>query len=192
MKDEPSPDSGDEFRQRLDRVYRTSRKGLERMISARIRHKGDVQDVTHKTYLKVLEAGPDCATDLELTKFLFVTARNLIIDRARHDVVHSRTRHFLSEPGDADEVDYEFMTLLHQTRDELRQYLSELPESLQTAWRLSASGIALADIAMQLQVSRVTVAHYITRVVAHCKMRFEESSFSSFQSARTPTQGRPS
>ena len=150
---------------------------LFRFLRNRLRG-SEVEDIAQETYLHLLQS-PQAEAAQNPRAFLFKTAANLIIDRARYDKV--RERHAASNSG----IEYEPSDLptpeeaTHYTFrfEQLLRVLNELPADCRHVFLLSwFDGIPNAEIAARLGVSKRTVERHIVKAIDHCFHRLNDRS----------------
>ena len=140
---------------------------LESLLMQFLRHnwkeQGEVEDILHDVYIRVYEAA--CRQIPEQTKpFVFTTARNLLIDRARKsNVVPIEAVSDLDALGIA--MDSPGPDRSAIARDELRrlqQAIDKLPPRLREALILRrVEGLSRGEIALRMNVSEASVSAYL-------------------------------
>lgn len=149
-------------------------KQLHRFLTGRIQAH-EVDDIAQKTYLQLLQH-PNPGEINNPQAYLFRTASNLAIDASRRD--HTRLRHLDAEV-DTDEVcsglpGVETVIDSGLRFDQFVAALEELPELCRHAFILNRlDGLAHAEIAERLGISKKTVQRYILKALAHCQQRLE-------------------
>ncbi len=167
------PDRQNEFVARLFKLYG---QDLFRFLRNRLRGP-DVEDVAQETYVHLLQSAQ--ADVIQNPRaFLFKTASNLIVDRARYRKVRERYAEThedpdagisrLPEPEDAAHFECQF--------ERFQEVLNELSPLCRHAFLLNlVDGLSNAEIAERLDVSKRTVERYMIKAIDHCYRRLNES-----------------
>ncbi len=134
-----------------------------RFLQSHYRNAGEVADLRQDVYAQVIAAAQSGLP--ERTKsFLFTTARNLLINRVRHErIVSIDTVSDLDELGLAAEEPGQDRALI--ARDELRRVraaIEQLPPKCREAFLLRrVEGLSGREIAQRMGVSESTISHYV-------------------------------
>ena len=127
------------------------------------RNPSDIADLQQEVYLRVYRAAQDGLPDRP-KQFLFATARNLLIDRVRHDHVVPieavADLELLETAADAPGPDR-----VVQARDELRHLQAALdrlpPQCRQVVILARIEGLSRREIAARMGIAEPTVANYL-------------------------------
>lgn len=159
------------------KLFELHGKDLFRFLRNRLRGP-DVEDVVQEAYVHLLQNTRAEAVQ-NPRAFLFRTALNLTIDRARYREV--RARYAASPDVDASAEPSprpgpEEMLHSADQFEHLREALNELPPLCRHAFLLNwIDGLSSAEIAVRLKVSKRTVERYMARAIDHCYRRLHES-----------------
>lgn len=147
---------------------------LIRFLRTRLHSEQDAKDVAQEAYARLLEHRQPGAIKL-LQAFLFKTAANQAIDRARHQSARRRIEPKLAifeesalEPGP------EQLAMRGQEARIALESLRELPVSHQQAFVLyRVHELSIGEVAAKLGVTERMVRYYIVRVMEHCRARID-------------------
>jgi RNA polymerase sigma factor (sigma-70 family) len=123
----------------------------------------DVEDIRHDIYVRILEAA-ERERPTQPKAFLFSVARNLLIDRARHDRIVAID---LLEDMDAlnvliDEVSSERRASGREQLQRLSTLFDRLPERRrQVVWMRRIEDLPQKEIARRLQIAEATVEKHL-------------------------------
>ena len=140
------------------------------------RNKSDIGDIRQEIYVRVCEAALKEVPD-RAKQFVFRTARNLLIDRVRHEqVVPFDTVENLEDLNVAiDEPAPDRVVIARQELRRLQLSLDRLPERFRTAIILrKVDGLSVREIAQRTGVAEKTVEKHLTegmRALAHILYR---------------------
>lgn len=122
-------------------------------------HEGE--DIAQETFLKVYEKWDEITTEEQMRSYLYITAKNLCIDRIRHqnvkdDYQNQRIKeNKISNEGEEEaflsEVTYQ------ETLRQLYRAIDELPPQTKRVIMLSLEGKSNSEIAESLNISVNTV-----------------------------------
>lgn len=135
----------------------------------------DIDDIIQETYVRAVKAREDGKL-FAPKAFLFTTARNLAIDRARH-LKHARTESLANSPAldvidEADAVPEQVAR--HQEIDILKQAIASLPRKCREIFVMRrVQGLSRQEIATRLGVSTNTVSAQLTIGLLKCSEFFE-------------------
>ena len=127
--------------------------------------RSDVSDLRQEVYVKVYEAAKQSRPTFAKS-FLFQTARNLIIDRARRGrVVSIRAAGDLDNSNVlVDEISPERRLHVHQEMEHLNRAFALLPPRCrEVVWLRKVDGMAQRDVARQLGISVRTVEFQVQK-----------------------------
>jgi RNA polymerase sigma factor (sigma-70 family) len=136
---------------------------LMRFLQSSCSNPADVADIRQDVYTHVIAAARQ-SIPTRTKSFLFATARNLFIDRVRHErIVSIDTVADLDELGlVADEPSQERTAV---ARDELRRVRAAIdrlpPKCRETVLLRRVEGLSGRDIALRMGISESAVSHYV-------------------------------
>lgn len=132
------------------------------------------EDISQEVFTKLWET-KEKARDIENVKaFLFIAARNLIINRLSRQKVEDAYRayqlhHSAETSHGGHDLDYQ------QLEQRLRSAIRQLPSRQQRAFLLSREqGLTYEQIAEQMQISRDTVKEHIVKALASLRKSLHE------------------
>jgi RNA polymerase sigma factor (sigma-70 family) len=135
------------------------------------------EDLTQEAFLRLLaEARAGRAPD-NVGGWLYRTASNLAVSRARHQAVARK-----AEPRLVDRATVpgpEILAIEGERSGEVRRALATLGEAERTAVVLAAQGVGMAEIADRLGKSPVAVRTMICRARGRMRLRLLESGLTS-------------
>lgn len=173
----PAGDRGESvMAARLREVFREHRANLVRFLQIRLGSEVDAQDAAQDAIFRLYQRH-DALVDQDLRALLYVTARNIAIDRLRE-----RRRAPVSFGADAattattlvdEAASPERIAIARQQLMLLRQLLKELPPRCEQAFvSYKLEGMEYGDIAARMGVTESMVRKYVLRALAHCAARF--------------------
>lgn len=136
---------------------------LVRFLSRKWVNAPDVQDIRHDIYVRILEAA-ERERPSQPKAFLFATAKNLLIDRARHDRIVAID---LLEDFDTlgvliDEVSPERRASGREQLKRLSALFDRLPERRrQVVWMRRIEELPQKEIARRLNIAEATVEKHL-------------------------------
>lgn len=140
-----------------------------RYLSRKSGMQRDAEDLRNDIYIRVLEAAAKARPTVPKA-FLFGTARNLLIDLARHNRVVAID---LLEDLDTlnvliDEVTPERQASGRQQLQRLSRLFDRLPEKCrQVCWLRRISGLSQREVAQRLGITEAMVAKHVHRGMRH-------------------------
>lgn len=172
-----SPVRGD-IGERLREIFREHRTHLIRFLQLRLGSEADAQDAAQDAIFRLFQRRETLRDD-ELRALLYVTARNIAIDRLRE-----RKRSPLQFGGDQFEVEHavvdeaacpERVLAARQQLASIRMFLRELPPKCEQAFvGYKFEGLEYRDIAERMGLTESMVRKYVLRALAHCAARLAE------------------
>ncbi|HSB94853.1 MAG TPA: RNA polymerase sigma factor [Spongiibacteraceae bacterium] len=168
-----------EIGERLREIFRENRSNLVRFLKVRLGSDADAQDAAQDAMFRLLQRG-DTLRDQELRALLYVTARNIAIDRLRE-----RKR---SPLRFGEEITEEILAVTTDeaasperavsAREQLvwvRTFLKELPPKCEQAFVCyKFMGLEYGEIAIRMELTESMVRKYVLRALAHCAARLAE------------------
>lgn len=159
----------------LTRMAATYRDALGRFFARRVRESVDVPDLVQEVFLR-LSRLPDPAAVDKPEHFLFVTAANVLKDRARRAAVRG---HGLHDPLPDDdlpgsEIPADRVLAGREAAARLRAALAELPERQRDVFVLRVlEGMKMADVARALSISTRAAEKHQAKALAHVAAALE-------------------
>jgi RNA polymerase sigma factor (sigma-70 family) len=161
----------------VERLFREHNRSLLRFLFLKLHSEQEARDVAQEAYVRVLNLdSPETVSHLRA--FLFKTAANIAIDRAR-----ARAR-MTSAPVLALEFFEEERADLDPARgvaareelDVIARALDELtPKCRQAFLMRRLDGLSSAEIAVRMQIPERTVRYYIVEAIVYCRRRLDET-----------------
>jgi RNA polymerase sigma factor (sigma-70 family) len=149
---ESGSSGGEAFLKDLDRRYRVP---LMRYFTKRIREAYDVDDLVQEVFIRLVRHA-EIESVQQIDSYVFQTAANVILDRARRQITrHHHQHHELKETDlPADDLSPERMLLGQQQLDQAIAALQELPENTRNVFMLRRyEGMRFEEIAAHLNMS---------------------------------------
>lgn len=177
----PPPESGAgepraSHEQTVADLVREHNRALHAFLMARLRDEHEAREVAQEAYVRLLQLDQPGTVSL-LRAYLFKTAANIAIDRARQRSQRSRIheREFSEEP--IDRLSPEARTLSAEDLEVLKKALLELSPKARRAFLLyRLEGWSDAQIAGQLGVKPRMVRYYLTQAGLYCWLRVQGST----------------
>jgi RNA polymerase sigma-70 factor (ECF subfamily) len=139
----------------LSRLTKTYGAALGRFFERRVKVSADVPDLVQDVFLR-LSRMPDPATIEKPEHFLFVTAANVLKDRARRDAVRGGGLHddLIDDNLVGSEIPPDRVLESKEVAERLQSALRELPERTRDVFVLRVlEGLKMADVANALGIS---------------------------------------
>ncbi|WP_238542336.1 RNA polymerase sigma factor [Sphingomonas sp. PAMC 26621] len=157
---------------RLAHVYE---RALSRYFARRVRSKADVPDLVQDVYLRLSQM-PDPTAIEKPEHFLFVTAANVLKDRARRDAARGGGLH--DEIGDTlagSEIPPDRVLEGREAADRLQAVLLELPERTRDVFVLRMlEGLRMADVAHGIGISTRAAEKHQAKALARVTAALED------------------
>jgi len=174
-----APDTSAESRAELvERLFREHNRSLLRFLFLKLNSEQEARDVAQEAYVRVLNLeSPETVSHLRA--FLFKTAANIAIDRARararlSSAPAAALEFFEEERADLDPARgiaaREELDLISQALDELT------PKCRQAFLMRRLEGLSSSEIASRMQIPERTVRYYIVEAIVYCRRRLDEKS----------------
>lgn len=167
----PAPTSG--HQQNIAELAREHNRALHAFLMARLRDEHEAHDVAQEAYARLLQLDRPGTVSF-LRAYLFRTAANIAIDRARQRIQRSdvHQREFAQEP--VDRLSPEVRTLSAEDLAVLKQALLELSSKARRVFLLyRLEGWSDARIATRLGIGTRMVRYYITQAGIYCRLRVQ-------------------
>lgn len=133
------------------------------------------EDISQEVFTRLWEAKEKARHIENVKAFLFITARNLIINRLSRQKVEDAYRTYQlhhsagGSVGEEERLDYQ------QLEQRLRSAIRRLPPKQQRAFLLSREqGLTYDQIAQQMQISKDTVKEHIIKALASLRKSLRE------------------
>lgn len=149
---------------------------LSRFFARRVREPADVPDLVQEVFLR-LSRMPDPTAIEKPEHFLFVTAANVLKDRARRAAVRGGGLHDPLPEEDrfaGSEIPADRVLAGRQAAARLRAVLGELPERQRDVFVLRVlEGMKMADVARALSISTRAAEKHQAKALAHVAAALE-------------------
>lgn len=160
----------------LTRMAARYGEALGRFFARRVREPADVPDLVQEVFLR-LSRTPDPAAIEKPEHFLFVTAANVLKDRARRAAVRGGGLHDPLPEEDrlaSSEIPVDRVLAGRQAAARLRVVLAELPERQRDVFVLRVlEGMKMADVARALSISTRAAEKHQAKALAHVAAALE-------------------
>jgi len=159
----------------LARLARTYDRALSRFFERRVAVRADVPDLVQDVYVR-LSRMPDPAAIEKPEHFLFVTAANVLKDRARRSAVRGGGLHDAIHEGLASsEIPADRVLEGREAAESLQAALLELPERTRDVFMLRVlEGLKMADVAYAIGISTRAAEKHQARALAHVTIALED------------------
>jgi RNA polymerase sigma factor (sigma-70 family) len=154
-------------------LVREHNQSLHAFLMARVGDPHEAREVAQEAYVRMLQLDRPGAVGY-LRGYLFKTAANIAIDRARERNNRARLmrNEFVDEPQD--ELSPDRHALGKEEMDTLRLALNELPERMRRSFLLRhVEGLNAPRIADAMGVSARMVHKYLHRAGLYCQLRIQ-------------------
>ena len=171
----PAPGAGSARDAALTRMALTYRDALGRFFARRVREPADVPDLVQEVFLR-LSRLPDPAAVEKPEHFLFVTAANVLKDRARRATVRGQGLHdsIADHQIESSEISADRVLASRAMATRLRAVLAELPERRRDVFVLRVlEGMKMADVARALSISTRAAEKHQAKALAHVAAALE-------------------
>jgi len=161
----------------LTRMVRTYDRALGRFFERRVPSKSDVPDLVQEVFLRLSRMDDPNAIE-KPEHFLFVTAANVLRDRARHDLAQRRAADDdIAGISLAEGSDFAPDRVLEskQAADYLAAALRDLPERTRDIFVLRViEGMKMADVARAFSISTRAAEKHQAKALAHVAQVLED------------------
>lgn len=160
----------------LARLAATYGAALGRFFERRVKVPADVADLVQDVFLR-LSRMPDPATIEKPEHFLFVTAANVLKDRARRDHVRGGGLHdeLIGDDVAGSEIPPDRVLESREAADRLQAVLLELPERTRDVFVLRVlEGLKMADVAHALGISTRAAEKHQAKALARVTLALED------------------
>ena len=158
----------------LTRLSVTYGDALGRFFARRVRNQADVPDLVQEVFLR-LSRMPDPAAVAKPEHFLFVTAANVLKDRARRGAVRGQGLHDpVGEDLASSDIPADRVLDSKDAAARLRLVLEELPQRRRDVFVLRVlEGMKMADVARALSISTRAAEKHQAAALAHVAAALE-------------------
>jgi len=160
----------------LARMAVSYREPLSRFFARRVREPADVPDLVQEVFLRLARM-PDPAAIEKPEHFLFVTAANVLRDRARRAAVRGNGLHDPLSDDDrlaSSEIPADRVLAGKEAASRLRAVLGELSERQRDVFVLRVlEGMKMADVARALSISTRAAEKHQAKALAHVAAALE-------------------
>jgi RNA polymerase sigma-70 factor (ECF subfamily) len=150
---------------------------LGRFFARRVRESAEVPDLVQEVFLR-LSRMPDPAAIEKPEHFLFVTAANVLKDRARRAAARAGGLHDPLPEDDrlaSSEIPADRVLAGRMAAAQLRAVLAELPERQRDVFVLRVlEGMKMADVARALSISTRAAEKHQAKALAHVAAALED------------------
>jgi RNA polymerase sigma-70 factor (ECF subfamily) len=160
----------------LTRLARTYDRALGRFFERRVQSKADVPDLVQEVFLRLSRMDDPSAIE-KPDHFLFVTAANVLRDRARRDAAQRRAAGDEILVSEAEGSDFPPDRVLEskQAAELLAVALRELPERTRDIFVLRVlEGMKMADVARTFSISTRAAEKHQAKALAHVARALED------------------
>jgi RNA polymerase sigma-70 factor (ECF subfamily) len=160
----------------LSRLAQTYGVALGRFFERRVSVKADVPDLVQEVFLR-LSRMPDPMTIEKPEHFLFVTAANVLKDKARRDAVRSAGFHDALSDNDliGSEIPPDRVLESREAAEHLQAVLLELPERARDIFVLRVlEGVKMADVARAFGISTRAAEKHQAKALARVTAALED------------------
>lgn len=173
---EASP-RGETHQALIDRLYREHNQALVNFLLTRVGSEAEARDVAQEAYVRMLQLDRKGAVSF-LCGYLFKTAANIAVDRARSRMIHRRVTDGIQRAERQGEASPPERQLEAQEEIELiERYVQELPARCRQAFYLHRlHDMSPPDIASRLGVSKRMVHLYLVQALAHLRSRLDSGA----------------
>ncbi|ULQ45542.1 sigma-70 family RNA polymerase sigma factor [Flagellatimonas centrodinii] len=154
-------------------LVREHNQSLHAFLMTRVGDPHEAREVAQEAYVRMLQLDRPGAVGY-LRGYLFKTAANIAIDRARERNNRARLLRNECMEDQQDELSPDRYALGQEEVETLRQALAELPEKLRRSFLLRhVDGLNAPSIGELLGVSARMVHVYLTRAGMYCQLRIQ-------------------
>jgi RNA polymerase sigma factor (sigma-70 family) len=170
----------------LSRLFEEHNHSLHSFLMMHLGSEHEAKEVAQEAYVRVLQLHQPGAVSF-LRAYLFKTAANIAVDRARQRSARARIDRRDSDEERVDLLGPDRRVLAAQELALIEQALYELPPKYRRAFILHRfDDWTTAQIAQELGVRERMVRNYIQRTVIYCKLRVNGLSPSEAKARVTP------
>jgi RNA polymerase sigma factor (sigma-70 family) len=157
--------------QALSKLFDDHNRALHAFLMMQVGDEHEAREVAQEAYVRVLQLDQPGTVSF-LQAYLFKTARNIAIDRARQRHKRGRLDRMGTLGEDVDTMTPERWFMGEEDLDVFRRALFELPEAYRRAFTLHRfEEWSHGDIGRDLGIQPRTVRYYIAKALVYCKLR---------------------
>jgi RNA polymerase sigma factor (sigma-70 family) len=155
----------------LARLIEEHNRALHAFLMIRLKDEEEARDVAQEAYVQVLQLHQPGAVNF-LRAYLFKTAANIAINRARQRSTRGRLDAMHASEEAVDRLSPERMVLAEEEVEIFRRALFELPPKCRRAFVLHRfQEWDIEQIAAELGIRARMVRHYLLQAGLYCKLR---------------------
>lgn len=145
----------------IEQTYREMRLQVRAYIFKRINNADDADDLTHDTFLRLLEYGQTIRTET-VSSMLFTVARNLVFDYLRRQYCHQEVHDEIMQGTDPSSNYSESLVLADDLEQMESKFVGQLPTQRQRIYRMVRyEDRSVSEISDMLQLSVRTVENHL-------------------------------
>jgi RNA polymerase sigma factor (sigma-70 family) len=157
----------------LSRLFAEHNRALHAFLISRLGNEQEAREVAQEAYVRLLQLQRPAAVDF-LRAYLFKTAINIAVDRARQRNTRARLDHRDAEPELVDGLSPERRLMAAEQLALIEKVLHELPPKYRRAFvRHRFDEWSTEQIAADLGVNKRMVRNYLSRTAVYCQLRLE-------------------
>lgn len=162
---------GSLHRETVARLVREHNEALHAFLMMRVRDAQEALDVAQEAYVRMLQLErPDAISFLRA--YLFKTAANIAIDRARSRSNRQRLVAVEHEEEPVDELSPDQRVMSAEDMQVFKQAVQELPPKCRRAFLLCrVDGLSDTRVAALLGLQPRMIRHYLAYAGAYCRLR---------------------
>jgi RNA polymerase sigma factor (sigma-70 family) len=162
--------------QAISKLFDDHNRALHAFLMMQVGDEHEAREVAQEAYVRVLQLDQPGTVSF-LQAYLFKTARNIAIDRARQRLSRGRLDRMDAAAGSVDTVTPEQWFMGKEDLAVFQRALFELPEHYRRAFTLHRfEEWSHENIARDLGVQARTVRYYIAKAIIYCKLRVQGRS----------------
>ena len=139
------------------------------------------KDLAQDVFVKIWITREKLSEVNRFESFLYITARNLILDMLRKKIFTEENEEYLKKYFEESSHNPDRKLEFKEFEEKIHQAINQLPPQQQTAFRLSRfNGLSHEEIARQMGVSKQTVKSYIVRAIVNLRQFIKEQPGISF------------
>jgi RNA polymerase sigma factor (sigma-70 family) len=165
-----------EHNQAISKLFDNHNRALHAFLMMQVGDENEAREVAQEAYVRVLQLDQPGTVSF-LQAYLFKTARNIAIDRARQRHNRGRLDRMDADAESVDTVTPEQWFMGEEDLAVFRRALFELPGHYRRAFTLHRfEEWNHENIARDLGVQARTVRYYIAKAIIYCKLRVQGRS----------------
>src|SRR5882672_4574146 len=165
-----------EHAQAISKLFDDHNRALHAFLMMQVGDEHEAREVAQEAYVRVLQLDQPGTVSF-LQAYLFKTARNIAIDRARQRLSRGRLDQMDAAAGSVDTVTPEQWFMGKEDLAVFQRAMFELPEHYRRAFTLHRfEEWSHENIARDLGVQARTARYYIAKAIIYCKLRVQGRS----------------